>query len=166
MIITPLLWRKEVRTPSAPPRPPATAPPVPINSQRLSPQRCPTWALGSLLLLGTHPTSSAASLCPSTLALPNSTLHGPLLLGVYKGSAPLGEPLSTWQLQTTSLSHSCPSPSSFLKELFTLTALTSSSSIYSSTYVSLAPVPTIRHRLALTKATDNLIMKSTVLVII
>lgn len=74
-----------------------------------------------------------------------------------------GEPLPTWQPQTTSLAHSCPLPSGFSKALLTLTALTSTSLTYSSTYASLALVPTIRHRLALTQATDNLlIMKSNV----
>ena len=38
----------------------------------------------------------------------------------------LGEPLSTWQPQTTSLSLSYRSQSSFLKELFTLIVFTSS----------------------------------------
>lgn len=168
MIITPILRRKEVRTLN-----PSASTSNSTSSLYKKPQTVITEmsSLGPGLTPPSWDTSHFLSDLP--LSLTPFPLHCQVLLATdplsrvctntFRCPVSFGEPLPTWQPQTTSLAHSCPLPSGFSKALLTLTALTSTSLTYSSTYASLALVPTIRHRLALTQATDNLlIMKSNV----
>lgn len=124
MIMASILWRKEMRAHSTPPVPPAIA--SPVNSRPLSTQRRGSpRAHRPSLLLGTHPShflrertaSRAPQLCCRLLLStdPRSSAYKSKL----RPPVSLGEPLSVWQPQTTSLSNAYPSQSFLERAVYT-----------------------------------------------